>query len=241
MSDGFLQAIDDRQGCNIQLDGQAVYIERARLGEHLQLAALAAKFDEAQSPAQKAAHIEAYFNRLGLDVTGAQPGEVLYAYARLRVLNQWFDVPAWLKDRIQPETEKKRPDHAPKIRPAPYAYKGRFWAFWIHKIASFYHWPRHEIFNLWPEEAAYYIQEILLTEFEDRENQRALSRLSYRVDQNTGMGQFVPTPPPPWMVDEAIPEDVKYKTSMLPVGAVEAQYTSELFKNGKAIDDTEST
>lgn len=238
---GYLEAVDDRQGCSVRLDGESVYVNRARLGEHLHLAALGTLFDESESVADKAAVLFAYFERLDMDIEGATPGEVLAAYVMIRHMNQWRDLPAWLRIEENEQEKKPRPDHAPKLRKLPTTYEGRFWAFWVHKIASFYHWSRDTIFNLWPEEAALYIQEILVDEYYQREDRRALSRVSYRVDKISGMGQFIPSPKPAWMVDEAIPEPVKYQRSMLPVGSVEASYTHDLFQNGKSIDDTQDS
>jgi hypothetical protein len=231
----FFEIVDNYQGTNVVFNGKEHYIGRARLGEHLQLAQLGERFDKAREPAEKSKLLLSYLERVKVDISQASPGEVIFAYAKLRSLNGWHHTPAWLDNKEVDEVKKTSP-YAPKKRGLPYAYEGRFWAFWIHKIASRYHWSKAEILSLWPEEAALYIQEILLSEYEDRENERALSQLSYNFDAQTGAGRFIPSPMPPWMVDEDIPEAVVYKKSMLPVGAVEASYTRALF-NGNGEGD----
>jgi hypothetical protein len=87
-------------------------------------------------------------------------------------------------------------------------------------LASRYGWSRDEIFNLWPEEAAAYIQEIMVSEYYEREDQRALSEISYKYDKATKTSQFISTPVYGWMIDDSPPAPVRISVRMLPVGNI---------------------
>jgi len=89
-----------------------------------------------------------------------------------------------------------------------------------HKLASRYGWSRGEIFKLWPEEAAAYIQEIMVSEYHEREDRRALSEISYQYDKATKTSRFIPAPFYNWMVDPAPPAPVRILAKMLPVGKI---------------------
>ena len=108
----------------------------------------------------------------------------------------------------------------PELESPPYDYPGRQWAWWIHKLASRYGWARKDIFELWPEEAAAYLQEILVTEFEEADDRRALSELGYHYDKTTGKASFRPLPRPGWMVKDNPQPTVRIRREMLPVGNV---------------------
>lgn len=209
--DGYLDAIDDRQGCDIVLNGEKVYVKRARLGLHLQLARIAEKFDESVTAYSKSKIIENYLSRCKLDISEASAIEMVEAFIVLRHLNLWqMDVP-WL--RIIP-------DNVLATGQPPYHYDQRWWATWIHEIASRYGWERDTILDLWPEEAAIYLQEIQVSQYFETENQRALSEVSYEYNKTTHMSRFKPMPKPPWMIDESTGEPIKINTKLLPVGNV---------------------
>jgi len=226
--DNFLSAIDDRQGCWLSLGGQEKlslsklsplkFISRARLGAHLQLLRLQARFSQAAGPDELARLLEDYLSLAGLseaDLKSLTGADLLETYLTLAGLNSWQWVLPWLRPPDAPGL--KPPEHA---KEPPYHYAGRHWAIWIHKIAWAYGWSRDQILNLWPEEAAAYVQEIIIAEYDQAEEQRALSELSYRHNKHSNLMQFIPRPRPHWMVDNALPPPVRVRRDMLPVGNV---------------------
>lgn len=206
----FLEAIDDRQGLYLTLKNRPVFIPRRRLGLHLQLSRIEEMITRAISAAEMAVDILHYLKLAGVPEAETLPAaEQLEAFLVLRQLNAWQWVLPWLS---------APPSHKPET--LPYEYQGRQWAIWIHKIAWHYGWSRDQILRLWPEEAAAYVQEILVSEYYDLENQRALSEVSYRYDAGTKTSKYVPSPKPNWMVDNGPPKMIKIHRNMLPVGNV---------------------
>jgi len=218
---GYLDAADDRQAGQISLAGQTIIVPRARLGLHLQLGRRAIEFDDAAQAGNVAGLLAACARYLTAALQGdgtevlllseATGPELLGAYAGLRRLNAWRANPAWLDPKRNPITPGAKP---------PYHYEGRFWATWVHEIASRYGWSREQIFQLWPEEAAYYLQEIQLSLYHEREDERALSKVSYRYNKSTKTSSFVPSPKAPWMVNPDKPEARPVNPKYLPVGLV---------------------
>lgn len=212
----FLAAIDDRQGTTITLGGQEIFIERKRLGGHLQLLRLSARFSQAETPAVLADLMRQYLIVAGVPgIESLSILDTLTAYLALTALNGWKWVLPWLKPPPKPPGAREIDHKSP-----PYNYAGRNWAIWIHKIAQAYGWARDQILRLWPEEAAAYVQEILLSEYEEAEDRRALSELSYRYDKGSNTMHFIPRPRPYWMVDNELPKSIRVRKDMLPVGNV---------------------
>jgi hypothetical protein len=202
---GFFEALES-QSVVVVLAGCAVKIERARLGLHLLSGRLADRFDNAPGSVEMAQAIQGYFEALGLDVSRASPVEILRAFTLLRELNRWQWALAFMKGQpAKGETE-------------PYDYEGRNWAWVIHKLASRYGWTRDHIFNLYPEEAAAYLQEILVSEHQESEERYRLSELAYQYDSNSKTSRYVPYQKPSWMVNNELPKPVKMLRSMLPYG-----------------------
>lgn len=203
---GFLEAIRE-QTAIVTLGGKAVTVTRARLGLHLELNRAADEFDNAPGSPEMAAAIRRYFGLLGIETEGVRPVEVLSAYLTLRELNAWKWVLAFMKDTGrepgQPET---------------YDYPDRNWTWVVHKIASRYGWTRDYIFSLYPEEAAAYLQEILISEHFEAEERYRLSELAYRFDKVTRTSQYVPFAKPGWMVNNELPKPVRMLRAMLPFG-----------------------
>lgn len=208
--DNFLEAIDDGQGVYLSLNGQAIFIPRRHLGLHLQLSRIEERIIEAESAADMAAGILHYLTLAGIPEAESLPAlDQLEVFLLLRRLNSWQWVLPWLSAPPSQEPEK-----------LPYEYQGRQWAIWIHKIAWRYGWSRDQILSLWPEEAAAYVQEILVSEYYDLENRRALSEVSYRYDSGTKTSKYIPSPKPNWMIDNEPPKSIRIHKSMLPVGNV---------------------
>ncbi len=210
--DDFLAAVDGRQAVKIIIDNMAVRFVRCRLLAHLQLSEIEIKIKATSEPVLISALIIEYLSMAGLtdeQIKKASTYEVLDAFFALRQLNAWQWLLPWLANS---KTEPGQPEF--------YDYDGRRWAVWVHRLASRYGWSRDQIFDLWPEEAAAYIQEIMLSEFYEREDRRALSELSYRYDKATKISNFIPTPTYSWMVDDRPPAAVKTPIRLLPVGNV---------------------
>ncbi len=212
--ENYLEAITPEQGCYVILCGESAWIPRARFGHHLRLSQLEQSFDDSDDPQVMADIIRAYVSMCGVEAEGnkASVNELMLAFARLRELNAW----QWqLPFMVGGGTSEKRP---------PYDYDGRYWAWWIHKLASRYGWSRDQIFDLWPEEAGAYLQEILVSEIDEAENQRALSEVSYKYDKQTRKSHFIPMPKPAWMISEQAagkePKKVKIPRGLLPLGNV---------------------
>jgi hypothetical protein len=210
--DDFLAAVDGRQAVRIIIDNVAVLVARCRLLAHLQLSEIEIKIKAASEPILISALIVEYLSVAGLtdeQIKKASTYELLDAFFALRQLNAWQWLLPWLANS---KTEPGQPEF--------YDYSGRRWAVWVHRLATRYGWSRDQIFDLWPEEAAAYIQEIMLSEYYEREDRRALSELSYRYDKATEMSNFIPTPAYSWMVDESNPAPVRTPVRLLPVGNV---------------------
>jgi hypothetical protein len=210
--DDFLAAVDTRQGAKIIIDGEAVFAPRCRLLAHLQLSEIEIKIKDTSQPVLISALIIEYLAVAGMtdeQIKNASTYELLEAFFALRQLNAWQWLLPWLANSETPPSE-----------PEFYDYNGRRWAVWVHRLASRYGWSRDEIFNLWPEEAAAYIQEIMISEYHEREDRRALSEVSYRYDKTTKTSRFIPTPIYSWMIDEKPPTPVRVLASVLPVGNI---------------------
>lgn len=202
----FIEAIDN-QGRVIL--GQ--WVPRARLGLHIKLSKISEKISQAliDSDGKAAARlISAYFSEVGLNVREVGGMAQLTTYLELFEMNS----PAWLLAYQKWE--------APPGKPKAYDYPGREWAWVIHKIASRYGWTREEIFNLWPEEAAAYLQEIFITEYDESDEARALSEMGWHYDKHTKRSTFRPLPRPGWMVEKPEEKKIRIRKDMLPVGHI---------------------
>ena len=190
------------------------WVPRARLGLHLRLAALAGEVTQAlagKDAGQATDKINDYLSLVGLSPDEAIGTQQLLAYLSLVNLNTiktTFAFQKWQGD--------------PDYKPPPYQYPGRAWAWWVHKLASRYGWTRDYILDcLWPEEAAAYIQEILVSEYDEADEARSMSRVGYHYDEQTNKSKFVPLPRPAWMREEDKPKALRrVRRDMLPVGNV---------------------
>lgn len=203
----FLDLISDDQAVTLVLGRQVLRVERRRLGSHLRLAMIGSDVWQAirdRDARHLSARVTAYLLEAGVAETiiEATPGaHLLRAFLRLLALNTlkqpfpWMDEAAW-------------GPQAGTARIVETGYDGRQWARWIHKLASRYGWSRETIMNLWPEEAAVYLTEIYLSEWEEMEAERRLSQTSYRYDKGSKMNYFVPIPKPPWMLERQ-PEEIR--------------------------------
>jgi hypothetical protein len=205
----FLEMTAPEQGVEVLSQN----IPRARLGLHLRLGQLAEQIDknlQAKEVAQAALLMLRYFELCKVDVSQASEKDKLIAYLRLQKMNRLkfvFPFQIWSGEAI---------------KPPPYDYPGRFVAWWVHKLASRYGWSREQIFALWPEEAAAYLQEIMIAEYDEADERRALSELAYHYDKMTKKSTFRPLPRPEWMKErkEDKPQPTRIRKDMLPVGNI---------------------
>jgi hypothetical protein len=210
--DDFLAAVDSRQGIKIIIDSQSVFVARCRLLAHLQLSKLDVEIGQETNPIKLSALVIQYLSLAGLSdsqIKKASTYELMEAFFALRNLNSWQWLLPWLAKPGEGSSE-----------PEIYDYNGRRWSVWIHRIASRYGWTPETIWNLWPEEAATYLQEIMLSEYYEREDRRALSKLSYEYNKATQTYRYMPAPKYSWMVDESLPPAVRIPANVLPVGNV---------------------
>jgi hypothetical protein len=129
----------------VQLGGRGVSVERAPLGRHFVLGAIAGSED----PLKPISYV-AEATGLSVEEVGAAGfAEVLTAYWTLLALNRLDGEFPFMRDSGQ----KREPD--------PLDYPGRALAGIVHLIATAYHWDRDRILGLQPEEALFYSLEIL--------------------------------------------------------------------------------
>lgn len=213
MSDplGFLELIYQHQGQVVILAGGRQFVARSRLGIHIQLERLSAEISKSlvEGDHKQASNcIKEYLSLAGLEIPEQAMGtELLLAYRQLRKLNALRQPAAFM-------LEETKPGRLP-----PYDYLGRQWALWVHKFASRYGWTPDEIWQLWPEEAGYYMQEIIVSEYDDADAQRALSQVTYRYNKSSKKYTWHPLPRPTWMVrGPAKPRRIR--KTILPVGHI---------------------
>ena len=204
----FLNIINPDQG--VEVFGQ--WIPRARLGLHLRLDKIAGEVEEAfvnRDSHQIADRMNAYLSICDLSVAPLSGFEQLMAYSTLTRLNTLQGAFAFQKQQ------------APDSKLPSYHYSGRYIAWWVHQLSWHYGWSRDDIMALWPEEAAAYLQEIMVQELDDFERIRSLSELSYSYDKATQKSRFIPTPKPNWMVDAGTVKKLfRIRRDMMPIGNI---------------------
>jgi len=202
----FLPLLDPGQGSEVYQQ----WIPRARLGLHIRLSEISKRIDQAltrRDSGRVAMLMTGYFSMVDFDPAGLSGLDQIAAYTQIAKLNQL----QWLA-RFQ--TWPGNPDYKPPI----WDYEGRQWVYWIHKLGTRYGWTRDEIFDLWPEEAAALIQEIFVSEVQEADDRRSLSRFGYKEDRQAKVLRFLPLPRPGWMVKEVESKAVRIRRSMLPYG-----------------------
>jgi hypothetical protein len=153
--------------------------------------------------------IRLYLAAAGLEADGFKSGEYLVAYRVLRALNalRW--------DYAFMLATAEMNDHIP---PRPYEYPDRVFALMVHDVASRYGWTSSEIFDLWPEEFLAYWQEIVISRYDELDQQRQLSRMCYKEDRAGKRLVWHPLPRPDWMVRMDKPRPRLIPKALLPQG-----------------------
>lgn len=226
----FYEAIKPRS-TEITLTGEPHTVERARLGRFFRLGELYRKYQKALSK-RSARSIEYLLDYLALssDISRGEweecsPLEFADGFLRLVELNNVrLDLPIFSE-----EQERKE-----KV----YEYPGRFVATWITRLGRMYGWSPEIILNLFPEEAAAYIQEAEIQDFNEKEFIYRLSEVAYTYDKGTKRSRYVPLKRPGWMLAEKEKEDEKIKVParFIPQGVVidlEARYRKKKSRSNR--------
>lgn len=210
----FYEAIKPRS-TEITLAGEPRIIERARLGRFFRLGELYRKYQKALS--KRSTHsIEYLLDYLAVasDISRGEwencsPLEFADGFLRLVELNNIrINLPIFSESQERKE----------KV----YEYKGRFISTWVTRLARMYGWSPEQILNLFPEEAACYIQEAEIQEFNEKEFVYQLSDMAYRYDKGTKTSRYVPLKKPGWMLapKEKEIEKIKIPAKFIPQGVV---------------------
>jgi len=212
----FYEAIKPRS-TEITLAGELHIVERARLGRFFRLGELYRKYQEALTK-RSARSIEYLLDYLALSSNisrgeweDCSPLEFADGLLRLVELNNvQIDLPIFSESQERKE----------KV----YEYPGRFIATWVTRLGRMYGWPPEQILNLFPEEAACYIQEAEIQDFDEKEFIYRLSDVAYAYDKGTKGSRYIPLKKPGWMVAEKEREEkdetIKIPAKFIPQGVV---------------------
>jgi hypothetical protein len=206
---GYLDAVTP-WSTTVILAGVPLKVERARLGLHLFLSREAGRVFDAQGTVEDMArHMREYLRlSCGDRLDRATGTEMVAAFVELAALNAPLFSLAFMEATVD------------KLQPPAYDYPGRGYALWVHRLASRYGWTREQIFDLWPEEFACYLQEIFVSEYDEEDRQRVLSEMAYQYDKATKKLNFRPLPRPAWMVGRKERSMVRINRAYLPMGDV---------------------
>jgi len=197
----------------VRLNGREVSVSRARLGLFLKLEPYLRDLKNAVEQRDSGGVVLALHQYLisaveeQVNLGKANWLELLTAFFLIKRMNTVsVDLPM-LMERIVargPET--------------PWDHPHRPFFMWVHLLATRYGWSLTEIESLWPEDAAMYVQEILVDEQLEREWEYSLSPVAYPADKK-GKVRFTPLTRPVWM-RKAGPRKTKIYKKLLPVGHI---------------------
>jgi len=218
---GYIDAIRADQTIQIELrDDKVIVVHRSRFREHLQLARLRENFgDKIRRNMVTGAEsiLRLYFLVAGLkdsDINDLNGKEFLYVYLVLTEFNSF---------NIELPFLKPNPDMGDGTqKEVVYDYTDRQWATWISLLAKTYGWAASDIYQMYPEEVACYVQEAIVTNYHETELQRSLSKIAYKYDEGRKLYKFIPSPLPYWMASGLTEEDKKIpiRKDMMPMGNV---------------------
>lgn len=186
---------------------------RARLGLFLKLERCLHDLREAIKQRNSGGVVSAIYRYLttatneAIDFSELNWFEILTAFFNVRGMNVVLIELPILKTRIEERASI-----------SPWDHPDRPFLMWIHLLAQNYGWSLTEIESLWPEDAAMYVQEILVDEQLIREWQYSLSSVAYPADSK-GKVRFKPLPRPSWM-QKGRPRKMKVLKELLPVGVI---------------------
>lgn len=209
--DGYLASVDPDQSIELTLGDELLTVQRQRLGGHLRLMGIDRDLVScvlAGDVAGAARVIRLYVEVAGLETRDLRSGEVFLAYRLLRALNalRW--------DYAFMSVSGKSDDALTR----PYEYLDRVYALMVHDVASRYGWTSREIFDLWPEEFLAYVQEIMISRYDELDQQRQLSRMCYKEDRAGKRLIWHPLSRPDWMIRMDRPRSRRVPKRLLPQG-----------------------
>jgi len=197
----------------VKIDGHEVVISRARLGLFLKLERYSRDFIKAAKDRDSGACVLAVKQYLEaasgkeLDLNKNIWYEFYGAFMALKIMNMIDTEIPMLKNPMRSKGDDP-----------PWTHPDRPFIIWIHVIASTYGWSLTEIENLWPEEAAAYVQEITLDDQFEKEWEHMLSPVAHPADKK-GKDQYQPLTRPPWMTGSRVKKQ-KLLRKTLPVGTI---------------------
>ena len=202
----YASSLSGSRSAVIEIEGQTYTLKRLRFGGFIQLKNFEAQFSHNAEACLKYVKLGAP----GIPYTGRTLFYIIMAIAQV---NYFPDTLAFLEP-TSTKTEKKP-------EPPAWNYPARGLNHWVHLIAKTYHWSRDEIFNLWPDEAMCYIQEILVDEYKDKEWEWELAGFGWKTDKS-GISTKNPFPAPDWAKMASTMEipRTNLRVDMLPVGSV---------------------
>ena len=101
-------------------------------------------------------------------------------------------------------------------------YPGRLWFFYSSTIASAFGWSNEEIANLSVDDALSYIQEILTTQYLEREFIWSTTEIAYVYNKQSKKSTYTHLPKPYWMLPDMNAKNnkrvVPVPKNLLPIG-----------------------
>ena len=216
---GYIDTIQE-ESVNFKLGAETIIIFRAKFGDHLALAELREGISSLlrrNMIRDAGIMLRRYFLIAGIKervIDSLSGKDALLLYLILVTLNSFRIKLPFLKPNEKPidGTQKE----------LPYDYPGRRWATWVTLLGEVFGWSRQDIFDMYPEEVACYVQEAIVTNYYKAEQLRALSEVSYKYDKVSKTSKFIPTPMPFWMAEGLTSKEkkVRVKRTMIPMGNV---------------------
>ena len=113
---------------------------------------------------------------------------------------------------------------APEAKKEPWDYDTRRWYYYCSAIASRYGWSEKEIANLDVNDALAYVQEILTSQYLEREFVWSTTEVAYKYDKTKQVSKYEPLPKPYFMqldIEAKHARDpVPIPKHLMPVGVV---------------------
>jgi hypothetical protein len=100
-----------------------------------------------------------------------------------------------------------------------WTYEGRTWFYYAHLISNAYGWTLDYIANLDPNEALAHLQEIMTSEFLQKEFAYGLSEVAYPYNPSTKKSEYKAMSRPYWMrLKKKEVKKTRMKRNLLPIG-----------------------
>lgn len=199
----FLKAVQI-PSCEIQLAGEVITVARCPLLPHYHLRAVAERLAASDPTMRLEATFEYISIATGVDeLSGVGVDELTPALEALHELNDSIDTLPWQETVDMEQIGVKVTSSAD--------YDNRELAIIVDAIAHAYGWSVESIFNLQPDVAACYVQEIMLRDWQDRDFAYRLSEVAYDKD-----GKLIDFPAPGWYT-KVVGPTVEEATGPIPV------------------------